>query len=316
MAEQTKGLIIRKKNGGAEEQGPVPGTKTQHEKTEDGAMSVPEPLAAPATHGFVEQLQATPIAEAVAIDPTLLANFTHQIINPLNGVVGTLDNLIDGTIQIARRDQRLRAVRGQLVGAIELVRNLAYLSDLSTQGGREGLKSKAADVYLPKIIIEAAQFLQEMAEIRGLSVKLLDPATQYVVIGHAALLRQVFTNIVENGVKYSDEGSKIQIQAHPQKHTNHLLVEVTNYGPGFDANELQDIFKLGFRGAEAQKIKASGSGIGLFICKQILDLHDAPIEAEYSAKTRLTLFRIRFPSFRIDEERTEKEIHRARKPKP
>ena len=61
------------------------------------------------------------------VDLTLLANFTHQVINPLNGVVGTLDNIIDGTIGPDRREQRTRAARGQLENCITLIRNLAYL---------------------------------------------------------------------------------------------------------------------------------------------------------------------------------------------
>ena len=44
-------------------------------------------------------------------DLHLLSNFVHQIINPLNGVIGTLDNIIDGTVPSERRDQRLKAVR-------------------------------------------------------------------------------------------------------------------------------------------------------------------------------------------------------------
>jgi hypothetical protein len=49
------------------------------------------------------------------VDPLLLSNFVHQVINPLNGVVGTLDNLIDGTIRDpGRRQQRLEALRAQL----------------------------------------------------------------------------------------------------------------------------------------------------------------------------------------------------------
>ena len=54
-------------------------------------------------------------------DLHLLSNFVHQIINPLNGVIGTLDNIIDGTVPTERRDQRLRAVRAQLELSVLLV---------------------------------------------------------------------------------------------------------------------------------------------------------------------------------------------------
>ncbi len=50
-------------------------------------------------------------SDPLPADLTLLANFIHQIINPLNGVMGTLDNLIDGTVPVEKRDQRLKATR-------------------------------------------------------------------------------------------------------------------------------------------------------------------------------------------------------------
>jgi signal transduction histidine kinase len=255
---------------------------------------------------YSEPPRATHTARAVAVDATLLANFTHQIVNPLSGVVGTIDNLIDGTIQGERRDQRLRAVRAQLVNAIELVRNLAYLSELSTEGGRDSLRAGAVDVCVPQVIIEAAQILQEMARKRNIEVRLKDSVTQYVVKAHAALLRQVFTNIIENGIKYSDENTEIQLDVRAQRSTKHLLIEIASFGPGFTPAERERIFELGFRGTDALSMRASGSGLGLFICDRIVSLYDAGIEAEYSPKSRETLFRIRFPSFSIDTERTQR----------
>jgi len=241
------------------------------------------------------------------INTDLLSNFTHQIINPLNGVVGTLDNIIDGSISADRRLQRLRAIRAQLVGSIELVRNLAYLSQLSTKTGQEGLREKAVDVVLPRLIIEAAQFYQESAEQRSILIRLTDEVTQYIVKGHAALLRQVFMNLFDNAVKYSDADSRIEVLPHPQRHTGHLLVEVKNVGPGFDASERERIFDLGYRSQEARRVRASGSGIGLFICRQILGLHDATIEAECSREQRTVTLRIRFPQHRIAEPRMKED---------
>lgn len=60
-------------------------------------------------------------------DLTLLANFVHQVVNPLNGIAGTLDNLANGVIEgEERRHQRLKATRAQLEQCITLMRNLAF----------------------------------------------------------------------------------------------------------------------------------------------------------------------------------------------
>jgi signal transduction histidine kinase len=234
------------------------------------------------------------------IDGVLLSNFVHQIINPLNGVVGTLDNVLDGTTTGARREQRLKAVRAQLIHSIELIRNLAFLTQLSS--GQDPLvpQDKPADVVIPSVVIEAAMFFQEMGNTRGIKIDLTDRTTQYVVEGHRDLLRQVFMNLFDNGIKYSDPDTRITITPHGQRETGNLLVDVESVGEGFEPEEKEHIFDRGYRGAAAKAVKASGTGLGLFIGRRILaDAHGATIEAGYSRKTRKSLFRIRFPKYRI-----------------
>lgn len=236
----------------------------------------------------------------VLIDPLLLSNFVHQIINPLNGVVGTLDNVIDGTITDAgRRSQRLEAVRGQLKHSIEMIRNLAFLSQLATDDGAASLAKTVTDVCIPKLIIEAAQFFQEAGHTRGRRIVLTDRDTQYYVKGHADLLRQVFMNLFDNGVKYGNANSEVRVTPRPQKGTGHLFVEVESRGATFDNDEREKIFEMGYRGQAARDATSSGSGLGLFICRRILTLaHRASIEAERSS-SGIALFRIRFGSFTI-----------------
>lgn len=242
-----------------------------------------------------------PAPQPSKIDEAFLANFTHQIINPLNGVLGSLNNIIDGTVSEARRPQRLRAVYEQLAVTIELVRNLAWLSQLSTPAGRESLMGNRQEVLLPRLIIEAAQFYQESAERRGMSVRLED-REPYVITGLGPLLRQVFMNLIENNVKYGDERTRVSIKVRPQRKTSALLVEVVGIGAGFLPSESEAIFQLGFRGDHARRVRASGSGLGLYITRQILDLHGASIHAEYSMKSRSVIFRMRFPNFRMGDE--------------
>lgn len=237
------------------------------------------------------------------IDQLLLSNFIHQVVNPLNGVLGTLDNLIDGTISdLSSREQRLKAVRGQISHSIEIIRNLAFLSELSSDTTLDNLKSKAGRIVLPKLIIDAAQFFQEAGHTKKIRIKLMDRDTQYIVFGHQNLLKQVFINIFDNGIKYGSAGSEISVQCMPQKSGNQLAVEIKNIGVGFESHERTDIFELGIRGDAAKQKKASGSGIGLYICKRIIELaHGGIIEASHSNKRNETTFRIVFPKFIIEE---------------
>lgn len=103
-------------------------------------------------------------------DLHLLSNFVHQIINPLNGVIGTLDNIIDGTVPTERRDQRLRAVRAQLEWSVLFVRNLAYFAKISMTPGALEETDTSKTCVIPQLVIEAAQFFQEPGLSKGIKI--------------------------------------------------------------------------------------------------------------------------------------------------
>lgn len=291
------------------------GTGTLRGNTEDlnGAQTLinqsNKSMPLPESHHETDRRPSSPssivatesLIPPLVLEPAFVLNFTHQIINPLNGIVGTVDNIIDGTIKEDRRPQRLKALRAQLSHIIELVRNLAFLSHLSTAQGREGLRGSAGPVNLPTVIIEAAQFFQEKGSGRGIEIELVDDRSQYAVPGQKDLLRQVFLNIFENATKYADRDTKVTVLTRPQKRTRELIVEVVNIGPGFAFADREKLFEPGFRGEIAKTTLASGSGLGLYICREILHLaHDAKIEAEHSNSKRQTTFRLRFPRYTLE----------------
>ncbi len=201
-------------------------------------------------------------------DLTLLANFVHQVVNPLNGVAGTLDNLADGTIEEHRRDQRLNAARAQLEQCITLMRNLAFL----VQGSGGVADQDRRTVVLPQVIIESAMFFQEDGKRKKIEISLDDRRTQNRVTGHPELIRQVLMNIFDNCIKYGAFGTSIDVQQWIQADTGMAVIKVSGQSRySLSSEEISKVFELGFRGSNARKVVASGTGLGLFICKQIIE---------------------------------------------
>jgi signal transduction histidine kinase len=230
----------------------------------------------------------------------LIQNLTHQAINPLNGVIGTLDNLIDGTIKGERREQRMKSARAQLEYTVSLIRNLAYFAQYGAATFAEP-KSKATKVcVIPQLLIEAAQFFQEQAENDKIRFEVQDRSLQTSVHGDPELLRQVFMNLFDNYTKYGEHDSIVEIKHWIQKKTGSLIIEFAGRSTPFSSDE--DIFALGFRGKHAQDKTSAGSGLGLHICRLIIErLFKGEISASFVHDTRLARFDIRIPNAFITE---------------
>lgn len=228
-----------------------------------------------------------------------LANFVHQVVNPMNGVIGTLSNITDGTYPEAVVKQKINASRAQLEQCISLIRNLAYISDYFFETSEKSTlrppKKDAGTTILPQCIIEAAQFFQVIAEKKRLQFHLVDSRSQYRVMVRPELLKQVFINLFDNWFKYGDADQAIAIEPSINSSSD-LTVSLSGASIGIDGADLENIFHLGFRSQQAKRVVAQGSGIGLHVCRQIMvNALGGNIRVEHNAKTRITTFRLIIP---------------------
>jgi len=208
--------------------------------------------------------------------------------------------LIEGTIPESKREQRLKAARAQLEHAISLMRNLAYFSQIGIDPSNTNPGAVRKTCVIPQVIIESIQYYQEMAASKNISIELLNRWDQYKVIGNPDLLRQVFMNMADNAVKYANSGTRITFESRAQKRTGNLLVEITSVGTPIPIAERTKLFELGFRGSHARQKVASGTGLGLNICKTIIEgVHKGDITLE-SASNGTTKFIVRFPEYSKD----------------
>jgi len=229
------------------------------------------------------------------IGPLFLANFVHQIVNPLNGVIGTLDNITDGTY---RGEEVSRA---QLEQCVSLLRNLAYLSDYFFEtSGKDSLKSARLDAVsvLPQVIIEALQFFQVSAGVNGMKIELDDSKTQYKIAVRPELVRQVFMNIFDNWLKYGTPNQTVHVIPSVNRRKE-LIIEIAGRSVGFDYRDSKRLFDLSFRAKQAEEKIAQGSGMGLYICREIIEKQiQGAITATHSRTTGVSTFPIMIPEAR------------------
>jgi len=208
-------------------------------------------------------------ADGGSFDLTLLANFVHQVVNPLNGVAGTLDNLASGVVkEEVRRTQRLNAARAQIEQCITLMRNLAFLA----QGSGGVADQDRRQVVIPQVIIESAMFFQEEGKSKSIEISLDERWDQNRIFGHPELIRQVLMNIFDNCIKYGKRESIVKVNQWVKLNEPTAIVQIESESEYPVLNDdLVRVFELGFRGRNARQVVASGTGLGMYICKQIVE---------------------------------------------
>jgi len=228
-----------------------------------------------------------------------LANFVHQVVNPLNGVIGTLDNINDGTYSGEIIGQKINASRAQLEQCVTLLRNLAYLSDYFFEESDSTHLRKPREVVwspLQQTIIEAIQFFQILARQKRIGLELIaSKRQQHRVLIRPELLRQVFINFFDNWLKYGLSNQIVKVHINTNKNDD-LVVEVEGRSIPFDNTKADSLFDFGVRDRNAIDKIAQGSGIGLYICKQIVEKSlKGSISAVHQNLTAISVFRVAIP---------------------
>lgn len=103
-------------------------------------------------------------------------------------------------------------------------------------------------------------------------------------------MRQVFTNIIENAIKYNVNGGKVYVAIDEDEHN--LIVKVRDTGIGIKKEDIDKIFDRFYRADKSRKREIGGAGLGLSICKWIIESHGGyiKVESEYGSGSTFSIF--------------------------
>src|SRR5262249_11319987 len=222
--------------------------------------------------GEAEQVRLQ--VEAERMRNALLSAVSHDLRTPLAAIAGASSTLLesDNRVDGPTRDELLQSIYDESERLNQLVGNLLETTRL--EGG--GLTLQREWQSLEEIV---GAVLHRMAKLLRQHPVTLDlPADLPLVFADGALLQEVFANLLDNARKYTPAGTPIDIRAFRQQ--DRVVVEVAARGPGFPPGSETQIFEKFYRSDSARQ--RSGVGLGLTICKSIVELHGGQI----SARTR------------------------------
>lgn len=202
-----------------------------------------------------------------------VADISHELRTPIAVISGEVEALLDGIRKPTH--QRISSLYGDIHSLSQLVDDLHQLS-LADQGAME-LVLTDVDIY------GIAQDLQVLFEPRmqehGLMLTLeAAPFHQLSVAGDERRLIQLISNLLENSLRYTDAGGEVRIQLSTS--ANKLILHVSDSAPGVPVSDLSKIFDRLYRVDKSRSRLVGGSGLGLSICKTIVEAHHGQIVAE------------------------------------
>ncbi len=218
-----------------------------------------------------EAQQAHVAAEAERMRSTILSSVSHDLRTPLATISGAASSLAEGREELNAADRRdlARSIYRETDRLDRLLKNLLDMMRLEAGAVRLNKEWHSLDE-----IIGAALARQE-GRLDGHAVSTAFPTDLPLVFVDGVLLEQVVINLVENAVKYTPPRSMIDLSASVRD--REVVVEAADRGPGIHPEEESRIFDKFYRGKSARE---GGVGLGLTICRGIVEAHGGRIWAE------------------------------------
>jgi two-component system sensor histidine kinase KdpD len=209
-------------------------------------------------------------AETESLRNTLLSSISHDLRTPLSAITGAATTLLqrDVTIDQSNRLELLQTIQEEAERLNRIIKNVLDMTRLESGA----IKVNKEWQSLEEIVGVVLNRLGDRLDDHPLTAKL--PGNLPLIPFDGLLLEQVFMNLFDNAIKYTTKGTPLDLSASESFYT--VTVELADRGPGIPPGEEERIFEKFVRGRTA----GGGVGLGLAICRTIINAHGGKIWAE------------------------------------
>ena len=213
----------------------------------------------------------------------LISDISHEIRTPLNVLQNNLEAMIDGVIPVT--NEKLNNLNDEVIRFGKLLNNLNALKQIESD-----------EIVLKLGLVDIGELLDNVISDFSIAadeknVKLIinkEAGINYTVLGDCDKLKQVFINLISNGIKFTNSSGTVWINI--SSNADSVIIEIKDNGIGIKKEDLPYVFERMYRGDKSRH-KIEGSGIGLTLVKKILTLHSATIDVE-SKENKGTTFTV------------------------
>lgn len=243
-----------------------------------------------ATRTVVAARDITEERAAIAARDDMIASLSHELRTPLSSIIGY--------VELVQEDPELPELhRSSLDVALKnsdrVLRLVADLAQTRANEATPGFTVTLSECDVAAVLADSLDSVRPLASDRLLSVT-VDAPPSLMICGDPYRLRNVVDNLLSNAVKYNEIGGWIDVvlAAEPR---GHVTLMVANTGPTLAPEEVARLFERFYRPPSSRNSTVHGTGIGLSVAREIVELHGGTIDADSSADSGTTTFTVVLP---------------------
>lgn len=239
----------------------------------DFSVRVPEPPGMDELSQLAHSLNN--MADSLSISEgtrrSFIANVSHELKTPMTTIAGFIDGILDGTIPYEEQGKYLNVVSNEVKRLSRLVKSMLDLSRIDNGE----MKLNPVNFDITNTIVTTLLTFEHSIDEKQLEIRGLDEARAQNVFGDQDLIHQVVYNLIENAVKFTNDGGYIRVQV--TDGIDRTTVVIENSGQGVEPDELPHIFERFYKTDKSRSKDKKGMGLGLYLVKTILKLHNGDI---------------------------------------
>ena len=222
---------------------------------------------------------ADSLAQQETVRRSFIANVSHELKTPMTSIAGFIDGILDGTIPQEKERHYLTIVSDEVKRLSRMVRSMLNIAKI--EAGEMKLKPTVFDVN--EVVLSSIFTFEQMIEKKHLDIRGLEEG-KVMVEADEDLIHQVVYNLLENAVKFVNDGGYIEVSyTVEQKRT---YIHIKNSGEGIPKEEISKVFDRFYKTDRSRSMDKTGVGLGLYIVRQIVNLHQGEVivrsvEGEY-----------------------------------
>jgi signal transduction histidine kinase len=220
-----------------------------------------------------------------------VSNVTHELKSPVASIQLALETMALRDLSAEKRSEFLGMMLDDTERLTQLINRILGAARIEKRRGRYNLQPVSMRRFVEDVVAEDRHLFEKdghiiLVESVGDARVAIDPAA----------MRIVLSNLVENAARYSPRGSTIRLRLHRDLRSCRL--DVVDSGEGIRRKDLKNVFKMFWRGDHAQPSRTRGTGLGLYIVRNIIKDHHGKVWAMSAGLGKGSIFSVRLPRVR------------------